>query len=286
MSQLHLQLIGCTRPVCRAITAFFLTLLLSPSIYAAPPSLQVSPGVVDRPPVELPPPLTGDEVDVPAREPQPVQPSADAPVLATLNAIEFDGTLLLEEKALQAVVAPYLDRPITSNDIAQMKYELTSLYFKEGYVLVKITTPPQDLSDGTMKVVVIVGRIGQINVTNDVLNEGIANSRIGSIKSGDVFNEQEVETALQDINGLTNISASVNLRPGQETGTTDMDLLVSQSEADEKRGRELRKKEENLGKLARKRDKARRKCEDGKQKACDDVYRLDIEIEAEQDRPV
>ncbi len=63
-------------------------------------------------------------------------------------------------------------------------------------------------------------------------------------------------------------------------------LTTSQSEADEKRGRELRKKEENLGKLARKRDKARVKCDDGKQKACDDMHDLDEEIEAEQDRPV
>ena len=63
-------------------------------------------------------------------------------------------------------------------------------------------------------------------------------------------------------------------------------LTTSQSEADEKRGRELRKKEENLGKLARKRDKARAKCDDGKQKACDDMRDLDAEIEAEQDRPV
>ncbi len=211
----------------------WLALLLSPVLSAAPPSLQVMPGVVDRPPVELPPLLSGEEVEIPVEEPQPVQPMAPATVVATLKRIEFGGTLLLGEKDLQDVAAPYLNRPVTGNDIAQMKYELTSLYFRKGYVLVKVTTPPQDLSDGVMEVLVIVGRIGQINVDNDVLHEGIANSRIGAIGSGDVFNERNVETALQDINGLTNIRSSVNLRPGQETGTTDLDLLIRRSETDE-----------------------------------------------------
>jgi hemolysin activation/secretion protein len=211
----------------------WLTLLFSPVLSAAPPSLQVLPGVVDRPPVELPPLLSGEEVGIPVEEPQLVQPTAPATVVATLKRIEFGGTLLLGEKVLQDAAAPYLNRPVTGNDIAQMKYELTSLYFRKGYVLVKVTTPPQDLSDGVMEILVIAGRIGQINVDNDVLHEDIANSRIGAIGSGDVFNERNVETALQDINGLTNIRSSVNLRPGQETGTTDLDLLIRRSETDE-----------------------------------------------------
>ncbi|NNJ93912.1 MAG: ShlB/FhaC/HecB family hemolysin secretion/activation protein [Halobacteria archaeon] len=233
MNQLPSQLMSTSHPLCRAIALFGAALLFSPILSAAPPSLQVLPGVVDRPPVELPPMLTGEEVDVPVQEPQPVQPSGDGTVIATLSRIMFGGELLLDEVNLQNTVAPYLQRPITTNDIAQMKYALTSLYYKKGYVLVKVTTPPQDLSDGIMDVVIIAGRIGQINMDNDVLNENIANSRVGEINSGDVFNERDVETALQDINELTNISASVNLRPGQETGTTDLDLLVRRSETDE-----------------------------------------------------
>jgi hemolysin activation/secretion protein len=233
MKQLPSQLTRTSYSLCRTMALLGVALLFSPLLHAAPPSLQVLPGVVDRPPVELPPLLTGEEVDVPVKEPQPVQPSADGTVIATLNRIMFGGELLLDEKDLQKTVASYLQRPITANDIAQMKYALTSLYYKKGYVLVKVTTPPQDLSDGIMDVVIIAGRIGQINMKNDVLNENIANSRVGEINRGDVFNEREVETALQDINELTNISASVNLRPGQEIGTTDLDLLVRRSETDE-----------------------------------------------------
>jgi hypothetical protein len=43
---------------------------------------------------------------------------------------------------------------------------------------------------------------------------------------------------------------------------------TSQSEADEKRGRDLRRREEQLGKLQRSYDKHRRQCSDGDSAAC------------------
>lgn len=61
-------------------------------------------------------------------------------------------------------------------------------------------------------------------------------------------------------------------------------LTTSQSESDEKRGRELRKREEALGKLARQLDKARERCAEGDEKACDKAADLRQQIETEQDR--
>lgn len=65
--------------------------------------------------------------------------------------------------------------------------------------------------------------------------------------------------------------------------TADL-MTTSQSEADEKRGRDMRKREEGLGKLSRQRDKAREKCEDGNEEACARARALDDEIDAERDR--
>lgn len=44
---------------------------------------------------------------------------------------------------------------------------------------------------------------------------------------------------------------------------------TSQSEADEKRGRDLRRREAQVGKLQRSYDKHRRQCENGDRSACD-----------------
>lgn len=61
-------------------------------------------------------------------------------------------------------------------------------------------------------------------------------------------------------------------------------LTTSQSESDEKRGRDIRKREELLGNLARKRDKAREDCADGDDEACRKYEALQSEIDEAKDR--
>jgi hypothetical protein len=54
---------------------------------------------------------------------------------------------------------------------------------------------------------------------------------------------------------------------------------TSQSEADEKRGREVRKREERLGQLQRERDKSDKACLAGDRRACDRSSALNAEIQ-------
>lgn len=55
---------------------------------------------------------------------------------------------------------------------------------------------------------------------------------------------------------------------------------TSQSEADEKRGRELRKREERLGELEREYWKLDEECEDGNRLACDEQRAVYDEIQS------
>lgn len=71
------------------------------------------------------------------------------------------------------------------------------------------------------------------------------------------------------------IAAPVNL------GSAAVDkVTTSQSEADEKRGRELRKREEKVGKLEREYRKEREKCDDGDRSACARAAEINDEIRA------
>ncbi len=88
------------------------------------------------------------------------------------------------------------------------------------------------------------------------------------------------------LSGCVSIVKDVVTAPVKIVSKTADVLTTSQSESDEKRGRELRKREEGLGKLARQRDKAREKCADGNEDACAKAAQLNEQIEVEQDRPI
>ncbi len=55
---------------------------------------------------------------------------------------------------------------------------------------------------------------------------------------------------------------------------------TSQSETDEKRGREIRQREERLGQLERKRQKLEKQCIEGIRRACDEAAGVTAEMRA------
>ncbi len=78
---------------------------------------------------------------------------------------------------------------------------------------------------------------------------------------------------------IARTAASVVTAP-VKVGSKAVDLATtSQSEADEKRGREIRKREERLGKLERRYDKEIEKCREGDDQACDDAQATYAEIQ-------
>jgi hypothetical protein len=86
------------------------------------------------------------------------------------------------------------------------------------------------------------------------------------------------------LSGCVSLVTDVVTAPVKIVSKTADVLTTSQSESDEKRGREMRKREEALGKLGRQRDKARAKCDDGNEASCERARALDEQIAAEQDR--
>ena len=73
---------------------------------------------------------------------------------------------------------------------------------------------------------------------------------------------------------IARTAASIVTAPVRVVGSGVDMMTTSQSEADEKRGREVRRREERLGKLQREYDRHTAQCMDGRRDACEQA-RLD-----------
>ncbi len=72
------------------------------------------------------------------------------------------------------------------------------------------------------------------------------------------------------LNGCVARTAASIVTAPVKVASKAVDLATtSQSEADEKRGRQLRKREEELGKLERRYEKELKDCREGERRACD-----------------
>ncbi|MGN6691768.1 MAG: hypothetical protein ACTHJU_12570 [Sphingopyxis sp.] len=87
------------------------------------------------------------------------------------------------------------------------------------------------------------------------------------------------------LTGCVSAVKTVVTAPVKAVGQVADWSTTSQDEADRNRGREMRKREEQMGKLSRQRDKAAEKCRDGQQDQCQRAEVLEHEIEAMMAEP-
>lgn len=206
-----------------------------PQVLAA--ETQRLPGVIDRPTPEAP-----NVERHPAEVPIPAAPEGETvadpnkTLIDNLTEVTFSGFSVVDEATLQQVVAPFIGQSLSAAGLAELKYAITRLYYDQGYVLVKVTTPPQDVSGGVLNVVIYEAQIGSIDIMdNDAVSPYLLEQISKRVKSGDVFRERPVESMVNDANDLGGVSASLNLRPGAQVGTTDMALIVEPTNDDVQR---------------------------------------------------
>lgn len=213
--------------------------LSAPPVLAADDTTQRLPGVVDRPTPELPKDITDRK---PAEVPIPAAPQGEEvadpnkTLIDNLTQVTFSGFSVMDEASLQQAVAPFIGQPLSAAGLAELKYAITRLYYDKGYVLVKVTTPPQDVSSGVLNVVIYEAQIGSIDIQdNGAVSPYLLQQISKRVKSGEVFRERPVESMVNDANDLGGVKATVNLRPGTQVGTTDMALIVEPDNDDVQR---------------------------------------------------
>jgi hemolysin activation/secretion protein len=194
------------------------------------------PGVVERPVARPPSDIERERQEIPSLAPKVEEVTNPNQVVATLKKVEFKGNTVLSPSELDAIARKYVDRQVTRGDIAQLKYDVARAYYDEGYILVRVVTPRQDLSAGVLKVDIYEARVGTFNVKNDnVLSERVVKAFSSRVQPGDVFEESDVESMVNDFNDLVNVNAMLNLSQGKQFGTTDMLLNLASAQEDEQR---------------------------------------------------
>ena len=204
-----------------------LVLLLPAGAYAQS-AVQSLPGVVNRPTPQIPLPPAPTPIPIPGTTQTPESVTNPTAPVPTLKEVDFTGVKVVPLGDLQAIASHYLNRSLTRGDIAQLKYEVAKRYYASGYILVRVVTPPQDLSSGVLHIVVYEAKIESVMVPNNRLVSPYITSGIASeIHPGEVFQEDNVESMVRDMDDLRGVKASVDLSPGSQVGTTDLTVKLT-----------------------------------------------------------
>lgn len=82
----------------------------------------------------------------------------------TVKHFEIVGSTVFPEETLQAVAAPYLSRPIGSEDLDALRLRLTRLYVDAGYINSGAVIPDQEIRAGSVTIRIVEGRLDRIEI--------------------------------------------------------------------------------------------------------------------------
>jgi hemolysin activation/secretion protein len=236
--------IGCSfRPHCALVAAFLWG--AAGAVAAAQTGGAVSPGFPSQnrgggapilPQIQLAPPAPPGTVT-----PAPVPPAAQPPAAAArpqlrgishfiLRGVHTVGNTVLDDASVHAIVAPYIGKSVTLDDLEEIRQQFTRLYIDRGFVNSGALIPDQDVANGIVTFRFVEGRVTDIKVSGtDHFNPEYFTSRLerGTAPPFNIANlEEEQQILLQDplIRRL-----NIELVPGLEPGEATVDADVSEA---------------------------------------------------------
>ncbi|KJY81445.1 hemolysin activator protein [Vibrio galatheae] len=159
-------------------------------------------------------------------QPLPVLPdsSGDVPDMCfDVDVIEFQGNHIFSDAELLALIQ-FTPACVGVAEINEYLRVITNHYIESGYVTSRAFMTPQDLSSGTLKIVVLEGKVekvlwnGEVHPWLNMAFPAIADS---------VLNLREIEQGLDQINRLSRYNATIKLLPSSKPGYSLIDLQTS-----------------------------------------------------------
>ena len=150
----------------------------------------------------------------------------------SVKAITITGNSELPTAQLQPLVSSLVGTEQTLTQLNAAARRITAYYRNQGFAVARAYLPAQDITDGTVTIAVIEGRISSHKLNNEsrLLDER-ANAYLAGIKDGDVIKAEQIDRGLlllQDTPGVA--SSRATLQPGASPGTSE--LLIEVKPAD------------------------------------------------------
>ena len=182
---------------------------------------------IERDLEKMNPPRTPPKIE----EEKKVETKKSGPTFKVQNFL-FEGNQLISSSELEKALAEYLNKDITIEELKLAVSSLSNYYRDKGY-LAQTSLPEQDITNGTVKVIITEAKFGATRINEDgaVLDYHVNPSVITNIinshnPQGKPLNLDQLDRALLIANDLPGVSVQGGLQAGQKDGETDSLLTI------------------------------------------------------------
>lgn len=208
------------------VVGLLITIISYSTSTAFAQNLGLPPGGPDRPGPDRiqPPPLPDAQRPAPSLVLPPVPPAPkdelSSGVRVQVREIKLSGNTVFSDEELAQVTRPYENRVVTSEELQELRYQLTLYYVERGYINSGAVIPDQRVQDGVIRLQIIEGELSEIDISgNGRLRSSYIRNRL-SRKTDAALNIEALQQRLQllqqsDLIERLNAELLPGLRPGE-----------------------------------------------------------------------
>ena len=138
---------------------------------------------------------------------------------------EFDGVV---EQLTAPNTPAFIGQCVGAQGVAWLIERTQKILIDRGFVTSRILAAQQDMSQGTLALTLIPGRIRVIRLSDPLASRAQLSNAL-PMKVGDILNLRDIEQALENLKRIPTAEADIQIEPSQGDGAQlgDSDLVVS-----------------------------------------------------------
>lgn len=198
-------------------------------------SAQAQPIPVPIVPRPISPPEPTPAPSLPPQDPDlnvapeviPTVPQPEIDVVFQVSRFEYQGSTVFDQAQLDAITAPYLNKPITFRELQQIRTAISDFYVQRGFVTSGAFIPPQTLRNGVATIQIIEGKLERVEVQGDDRLANYVRSRLARAASP-IVNREKLLEALRLLQSDPLVrTVSADLAVGSRVGLSVLNVSIS-----------------------------------------------------------
>ena len=149
-----------------------------------------------------------------------------------LKKIVTDPSAVLTDAELDAIIKPYEGQQVKLSDIYDIVEKINALYNEKGYVTCRAFLPPQTITEGTVKLLLVEGRTGTATVSGNKYTKAKYITNRLHLAPGEIANVKQLNKDLLLFNATNATQLRIMMKAGAEPGTTDYEITAYEPKRD------------------------------------------------------
>lgn len=147
-----------------------------------------------------------------------------------IQTIDLHGADLIDAAAQARLLSPFVASCLGPTRLNELLRTVTHFYLDRGYVTSRAYLPQQDLADGRLELRVVEGRLEGLDSTDGGLSARQLRMAFPG-EPGEHLNLRELEQMVDQLGRLPSQKARIELAPGEQVGSSRVQVLSERSKA-------------------------------------------------------